>query len=155
MTGPEVVDNKKIAGNNLAHQVIFEDVAENTNHLEILENWLQSYKISELISFGKNGEVILDKDIQNMIPQIDRALGMSPAANGQIKNDLDLPDIEKYFVEQKIGEEQKNIKTENSMFSAGKYLRDVMEKNDSVRIFSPDETYSNRLHSVFEVTKRQ
>ncbi len=80
---------------------------------------------------------------------------MSPIANGQVKSILELPKVEKYFSEQKIGEKQKNIKTENSMFSAGKYLRDVMEKNNSVRLFSPDETYSNRLHSVFEVTKRQ
>ncbi len=155
MTGPEIVDGKKIAGNNLSHQVIFEDVAENLDHLEILENWLQSYKISELISFGKNGEIILDKDIKKMLPESNRALGMNKTAHGKPSEKINLPKIEKYFIEQKIGEEQKNIKTKNSMFSAGTYLRDIMSENENVRIFSPDETYSNRMHSVFEVTKRQ
>lgn len=108
-----------------------------------------------MISFGENGEVILDTDIQSMIPQSNRALGVNPIANGHIQNDLKLPDVKKYFADQKVGEEQINIKKENSMFSAGQYLRDVMQENDSVRLFSPDETYSNRLHSVFETTKRQ
>jgi xylulose-5-phosphate/fructose-6-phosphate phosphoketolase len=68
---------------------------------------------------------------------------------------INLVDIEQFFTKQKIAEAQPDIKRENSMFLAGRFLSEVIKNNDNVRLFSPDETYSNRLHSVFENTKRQ
>ncbi len=152
---PVYVDGKKIEGNNLSHQVIFEGVSENKEHLKILETWLKSYKISELISFGKNGEIILDQDINKIIPKKENVIGLNKKANGQNLEKINLPELEQFFAEQKTAEAQTNIKEKNSMFLAGELLSEIIKNNDNVRIFSPDETYSNRLHSVFKNTKRQ
>ncbi len=152
-TGVEEVDGKKIAGNCHAHQIVFEnqkDLAENEAHLKMLNDWLASYKIDELMKVSEN-KVELDEDIQKMIPEEGRKIGESPYAHGEKVKDLKLPIFDEIFVEQ--------VRTRadglSSMHEAGKYMRDVMAKNDNLRLFSPDETYSNKLNYVFEVTKRQ
>ncbi len=155
MSGPKEMDGKKVEGNFLSHQVIFEDVAENPEHLKILREWLESYKISELISFDQKGEMILDQDIKDLIPEIFETVGNSPFVNGHNMKDLKLPEALDYFKEREFAQKEDNVKKENSMFYGGQYLRDVMKENDGVRLFSPDETYSNRLQAVFEATKRQ
>ncbi len=154
MGAPKSVDGNKVSGNYLSHQVIFEDVAENKEHLKILEQWLKGYKVDELISFNEKGGIELDQDIKDFLPDKCRALGNFDVLNGHYFDKFDLPDIDDYFVEQERGVACKNVKKENSMYLAGTYLREVMKKND-IMIFSPDETYSNRLQAVFEVTKRQ
>jgi xylulose-5-phosphate/fructose-6-phosphate phosphoketolase len=108
-----------------------------------------------LISFSQDDQIILDNDIKELIPEIENSLGNSPILNCHIFKGFEMVDTEKYFREQNIAEKQKNTKKENSMFLAGQYLRDLMKKNINIRLFSPDETYSNRLQSVFETTKRQ
>lgn len=155
---PKNVDEKKIEGNHFSHQVIFEDVAKNKNHLEELKKWLKSYRVSELISFGENGAIVLDEDIQKLIPQKESSLGMNKKVNSQYLENVDIPKISDFFVRQKSCQKQENsgsISKENSMFLAGKFLSEIIKKNDNVRLFSPDETYSNKIHSVFENTKRQ
>jgi xylulose-5-phosphate/fructose-6-phosphate phosphoketolase len=152
---PKSIDEKKVEGNHLSHQVVFEDVAKNKGHLEELQKWLKSYRVSDIISFGENGDIVLDKDIQKIIPKVENSLGANKKANGQSMEEVNLPEVVQFFSEQKTAEAQRDKKTENSMFLAGEYLSEVISKNESVRLFSPDETYSNRLHSVFKNTKRQ
>ncbi len=153
-TGIKELDGEKIEGNCKAHQIVFDnqkDLAEKPEHLKRLNEWLASYKIDELISFGKDDEIILDEDIKNFIPEDDRRLGSSKYAHGETNQDIKLPIFDEIFVD------QKNTKDEgvSSMHEAGKYMRDVMKENNNLRLFSPDETYSNKLSYVFETTKRQ
>ena len=153
-TGIEELDGKKIAGNCKAHQIVFEnqkDLAENPEHIKKLENWLKTYKIEDLISFGDNNKIILDEDIQRLIPEPERRMGSSKYAHGEVDQNIELPNFDEIFVEQKRTVEEGL----SSMHEAGKYMRDVMEKNNNLRLFSPDETYSNKLSAVFETTKRQ
>ena len=153
-TGIEELDGKKVTGNYKSHQVVFanqKDLSENPKHLEKLDEWFSSYKIDELISFKENDEAILDEEIQRLLPKGERRLGVSKYAHGEINQDIKLPIFDDIFVE------QENVKEEglSSMHEAGKYMRDVMKENNNLRLFSPDETYSNKLAYVFEVTKRQ
>ncbi|MCK5588707.1 MAG: phosphoketolase family protein [Candidatus Pacebacteria bacterium] len=152
MSGVETVDGKKVKGNYLSHQVVFDDVANNEEYLKQLEEWLQSYKISELISFDEEENIVLDKDIQKLIPEKERTLGYGKYAHGG-NPEISLPNLED-FLSEKNFKIQNPIKKENSMFFAGKYLSEVLEKNDNLRIFSPDETYSNRIQEIFKSTKR-
>jgi xylulose-5-phosphate/fructose-6-phosphate phosphoketolase len=106
--------------------------------------------VEELISF-ENDEAILDEDIQRLIPEGERKIGSSKYAHGEENQDLELPIFDEIFVEQK----RTVAEGDSSMHEAGKYMREVMKKNDTLRLFSPDETYSNKLSAVFETTKRQ
>jgi xylulose-5-phosphate/fructose-6-phosphate phosphoketolase len=106
--------------------------------------------VEELISF-ENDEAILDEDIQRLIPEGERKIGSSKYAHGEENQDLELPIFDEIFVEQK----RTVSEGDSSMHEAGKYMRDVMKKNNTLRLFSPDETYSNKLAYVFETTKRQ
>lgn len=153
LSGIKELDGVKIEGNCKAHQVVFanqKDLSENPEHLKIFNDWMASYKIEELISFDENGGVVLDEDIQKMIPEGDRKIGSSKYAHGENTQDIKLPIFDEIFVEQ-----ERVVETgDSSMHEAGKYMRDVMKENDNLRLFSPDETYSNKLAYVFEVTKR-
>ena len=148
------IDGKKMEDNHYAHQILFSDqadLAQNPEHLQMLQKWLKSYKIEKLISFEKNGKFTLDPEIQSLIPAKNRRIGMlREIYGGTVKKKLKLPTFHSQFVEQKRGEET----GKNAMHEAGKFLRDVMYKNKNVRLFSPDETYSNKLSAVFEATHR-
>jgi xylulose-5-phosphate/fructose-6-phosphate phosphoketolase len=147
-TGPKVVDGKQVEGTWRAHQVPVDSARTNPEHLAQLEEWLRSYRPEEL--FDKNGTLVAD--ISDLAPADTRRMGANPHANGGLlRRDLALPDFRSYAVE---------VKTPGgSMAEAtrvlGRWLRDVMKANPSTfRLFGPDETASNRLDAVFEVTDR-
>jgi xylulose-5-phosphate/fructose-6-phosphate phosphoketolase len=150
-TGPKWVDGQQIEGTFRAHQVpIAVDVAH-PEHLELLESWMKSYKPEEL--FDNNGRLM--PELAELAPTGDRRMGANPQANGgKLLRDLVMPDFRKYAV---------NVPFPGSVKAAdahelGVFLRDVVKLNReqrNFRIFGPDETLSNRLNAVFEVTNRQ
>ena len=150
-TGPEYVDGLKTEGHYRSHQVPVTDVRQNPEHLKILEDWLKSYHPEEL--FDSQGRLV--EELRELRPVGERRMGANPHANGglMLKN-LRLPDFRKYAVEVK----QNGTFIAESTRIVGGFLRDIMTMNDdrrNFRVFGPDETASNRLSEVFEVTKRQ
>ena len=149
-TGPVEVDGKKTEGSWRSHQVPLAGLAENPAHLQVLENWMKSYRPEEL--FDARGTLI--PELAELAPQGDRRMGANPHANGGVLlRDLELPDFRDYaFAVPAPG----SIKAEATRVS-GFFLRDVLKLNSEARnfrIFGPDETTSNRLSAVFEVTDR-
>jgi xylulose-5-phosphate/fructose-6-phosphate phosphoketolase len=150
-TGPKVVDGLQNEGTFRAHQVPLLVDAEHPHHLKQLESWMKSYKAEEL--FDGNGRLM--PELAELAPKGDRRMGANPHANGGLLlRDLLLPDFQRYAV---------NVPTPGSVQAAdthvlGEFLRDVAKLNReqrNFRIFGPDETLSNRLNAVFEVTNRQ
>jgi xylulose-5-phosphate/fructose-6-phosphate phosphoketolase len=124
------------------------DVRENPAHLEVLEDWLRSYRPDEL--FDARG--VLDPDLAALAPTGERRMSANPHANGGLLlRDLVLPDFRDYAVD--VDEPGRG--TSEATRVLGAFLRDVMRRNpDNFRIMGPDETASNRLSAVFEVTGR-
>jgi len=154
MGGPTEANNKKIEGNCFSHQIVFsdkKDLSDNPKHLQLLQEWLDSYKIEELIYFDEDGTLRFDKEIEALIPEKDRRIGMlKDIYGGEMRKPLEMPDFDDLYADQKCG-----MKTgTNSMYLAGQFLNELMKRNDNIRLFSPDETYSNKLDAVFETTKR-
>ena len=147
-TGPKVVDNKEIEGTFRAHQVPV--MMDKEEHLSILENWMRSYHPEEL--FDENGKLI--PELAELCPKGNRRMGANPHANGGLLlKDLILPDFRDY----KLDIESPGCIEASDMTELGKFVRDIFklnENNRNFRIFGPDETMSNRLNSVFEVTNR-
>ncbi len=150
-TGPKMVDGKPVEGTWRAHQVPLEGVSTNPDHLHMLESWMRSYEPEKL--FGTEGT--LRPDLADLAPKGERRMGMNPHANGGILlTNLVLPDFEKYA----IPLSQPGGTTAEATRVLGKYLRDVMKLNlrtRNFRIFGPDETASNRLDAVYEVTGKE
>ena len=147
-TSPAEVAGHKLEGSWRAHQVPVADVRKNPAHLNLLEDWLRSYKPEEL--FDANGTVI--PEIRELAPTGTRRMGANPHANGGLlKKNLRLPDFRDYGIKfDKPGQTE----AEN-MRPFGVLLRDVMKLNmNSFRVFGPDETTSNRLDAIYEVTKK-
>lgn len=147
-TGIKKLNNQKIEGNCLAHQVPAPNAKTNEKELQAVEKWLRSYKFNQL--FSKSG---FDKDILNIIPDDDFKMGNNRNAFGDTVKELVLPPIEKFSEEVPapgtIGS--------SSMRRAGLYLNEVFKlnkKNNNFRFFSPDETYSNKLDAIFNETSR-
>lgn len=143
-TGPKVVDGKKIEGTFRSHQIPI--TMKKEEDLVLLEKWLKSYKPEEL--FDENGRV---KDyIKGVVPY--NRMGANPNANGGLllKN-LKVPNIDKYGVDVPTpGAIEKE-----DMRVLGTFVRDIIKENPSnFRVFGPDETMSNRLSHVFDVTNR-
>ncbi len=148
-TGPKEVDGLRVEGYWRAHQVPITDVSTPA-HMKILENWMKSYKPEEL--FDEKGW--LQPEIAALAPQGGRRMGSNPHANGgQLLKPLRLPDYRDYALPVRhpgadLGEATRRM---------GEYLRDVMELNleaANFRVMGPDETASNRLAALFEVTDR-
>lgn len=155
-TGVKEVDHEKMEGNCLSHQVIMADVKKNEKHRKMLEKWLQSYKINDLISF-KKGKIILDPEIQSLIPKTGKACGSQKYAfGGAVCKKLHLPSLPVLpgGIDPKLIESHRGSKLQSSMKRAGEFLKEVFAHNDNIRLFSPDETYSNQLQDLFAVTKR-
>ena len=149
---PEL-DGKKIEGNNFSHQVIAEQAKTNDEHLAALEMWLRSYKFNELF----DGESF-DADIEALIPAPEKRMGDSAHANGGAPHyrPLQLPDTNVY-THNHTCQLDGSCEDISSMETIGVYLRDVMKLNmdeKNFRLMSPDETYSNKLQAMFEVTNR-
>jgi len=149
-TGPREVDGKRVEGTFRSHQVPLAKVRENPEHLRALEAWMRSYKPEEL--FDENGA--LKPELAALAPVGDKRMGASPHANGGILlKDLLLPDFRDYAVTV----EHPGTAVEESTRVMGRLLRDVMKLNAAARNFrvmGPDETSSNRLDALFEVTNR-
>jgi len=146
-TGPRVVDGKQVEGTFRAHQVPMGDM-ERASHIKILENWMKSYKPAEL--FDKSGK--LRQELAELAPKGDRRMGANPHTNGGLLlRDLKLPDFCDYAV--KISRPGKVVAESTRI--QGQFIRDVVRLNpNNFRVFSPDETSSNRWNAVFEVTDR-
>ncbi len=149
-TGPSEVDGEKTEGSWRSHQVPLGDVADNPEHLRLLEEWLKRYRPEEL--FDGNGA--LGPELATLAPTGARRMGTNPHANGGLLlKDLTLPDFRDYAVEvPKPG----HVVAEATRV-LGCFLRDVMRLNETkrnFRVFGPDETASNRLGDLFGVTDR-
>ena len=149
-TGPKVVDGKPVEGTFRAHQVPVEEFATKPENLKILEAWLKSYKPREL--FDKNGRLL--PELAELAPKGERRLGANPNANGGLLlKELKMPDFHDYAV--KVSEPGAVISESTRI--QGQFIRDVFQVNAGTRnfrIFSPDETSSNRWNAVFDVTER-
>jgi len=150
-TGPKMIDGKRIEGTFRSHQVPLSDPAKNPRHLSQLEEWLRSYRPEEL--FDEDGR--LKAELQELAPSGDRRMGANPNANGGLLlRDLRMPDFAAYAVEVP----QPGVGGIGDTRVLAKFLRDVAKLNSAprnFRIFGPDETISNGLEAVFEVTNRQ
>jgi xylulose-5-phosphate/fructose-6-phosphate phosphoketolase len=147
-TGPDVVDGLQIEGSFRSHQVPVANVAKDLSHQEILKEWLRSYRSEEL--FDESGRLI--PELAELAPSGDRRMGMNPHANGgELLKELIVPDIKKFAVS--VDKPGAVIAEATRVY--GELLRDVMSANpDNFRIMCPDETKSNRLGSLFEVSNR-
>jgi xylulose-5-phosphate/fructose-6-phosphate phosphoketolase len=151
-TGPKFIDGLPVEGTFRAHQVPL-SVSSSTppEHLEQLENWMRSYKPEEL--FDERGRLL--PELAELAPEGDRRMGANPHANGgQLLRALHMPDFRNYAVSvpSPTAVEAGNVHV------LGSFLRDVAKLNEdprNFRIFGPDETVSNRLEAIFEVTDRQ
>ncbi len=149
-TGTKTSNGEKLEGNCLSHQVIHPDSISKAGERKKVEKWLKSYKFNDLIV--KHSPLKFCKEIESLIPRKGEACGMNPhALGGAISKQLKLPKLEKLSVGGKTHGEQKF----SSMKVAGEMLAEVVKKNpDNFRIFSPDETYSNKIDAVFRHTTR-
>ena len=149
-TGPKEVDGKKTEDFWRSHQVPFSEMINRPDHVQLLEDWMKSYKPEEL--FDENGQ--LRPELADLAPTGERRMGANPHANGGLllKN-LKMPDFRDYAVAvPKPGQ----VMAEATRIMGG-FLRDIMKLNmesRNFRIFGPDETASNRLGDVFEATDR-
>jgi xylulose-5-phosphate/fructose-6-phosphate phosphoketolase len=150
-TGPKVIDGKANEGTFRSHQVPLTDPAKNPEHLRQLESWLRSYRPEEL--FDHAGR--LNSELAALAPSGGRRMGANPNANGgMLLRDLRMPDFTDYAVEVP----KPGTAGIGDTHVLGRFLRDVLKLNAerrNFRIFGPDETLSNGLEAVFEVTNRQ
>ncbi len=149
-TGPREVDGVAIEGSFRSHQVPLSGLGGDPEHLRRLEEWLRSYRPEELL----DEEGRLTPELAALAPEGDRRMGSNPHANGgQLLKDLVMPDFRDYAVEVPSPGE---VSAESTRV-LGAMLRDVMSLNleaRNFRVMGPDETASNRLSALFEVTAR-
>ena len=148
-TGPKVVDGKPVEDTWRAHQVPVADLTK-SEHLKILEEWMKSYRPEEL--FDGNGKLIAE--LAELAPGGNRRMGANPHANGGLLlKDLVMPDFRDYTVP--VAKPGTEIAEGTRVL--GNFLRDVMKLNSdskNFRVFGPDETASNRLDALYEVTDK-
>lgn len=147
-TGPKEVDGLKTEDFWRSHQVPMADMADKPQHIKLLEDWMKSYRPEEL--FDSNGRLF--PELADLAPVGDRRMGANPHANGGLLlRDLKMPD----FRDHAVDVPSPGAVDEESARVAGLFLRDVMRFNMSnFRVMGPDETASNRLSALFEVTDR-
>ncbi len=147
-TGPGEVDGVAVEGTFRAHQVPLAGLAQRPDHLRELEAWLRSYRPDEL--FDEAGA--LRAELAELAPRGERRMGANPHANGgPLVRPLELPDFRAYGVD--VAEP--GATTAEATRVLGGFLRDVIAANPTTfRLMGPDETNSNRLDAVFEVTDR-
>jgi xylulose-5-phosphate/fructose-6-phosphate phosphoketolase len=147
-TGPKEVDGLPAEGSWRSHQVPFGEVRTNPGHLALLEEWLRSYRPEEL--FDEAGALL--PEVTQLAPEGDLRMSANPHANGGLlTRELELPDFREYAVDVPAPAATSSEATR----VMGTWLRDVMKLNgDRFRVMGPDETASNRLSAVLEVTNR-
>ena len=149
-TGPAIVDGLQVEGTWRSHQVPLAELATKPDHVKMLEQWMKSYKPEEL--FDESGKLI--SELAELSPQGTKRMGANPHANGGLLlHDLKMPDFKK----QSIEVTKPGTITAEATVVMGAFLRDVMKLNwesRNFRIFGPDETASNRLTKLFDITER-
>jgi xylulose-5-phosphate/fructose-6-phosphate phosphoketolase len=147
-TCPKVVDGLPVEGTFRAHQVPITEFVKKPEHLKILEQWMKSYNAKEL--FDKSGRLI--SELSELAPKGQRRMGANPHANGGLLlKGLKIPDFRDYALKVTNPGVVKGEATRVQ----GTFIRDVLKQNtNNFRVFSPDETASNRWGDVFEVTNR-
>ncbi|HTI02039.1 MAG TPA: phosphoketolase family protein [Acidisoma sp.] len=149
-TGPKVVDGKPVEGTWRAHQVPISSF-KNPEHLKILEDWMRSYRPQEL--FDRNGKFL--EEFAEIAPTGHRRMGYNPHANGgEIMKPLSLP----HFADYALDVPSPGAVRGEATRVLGQYIRDVMKLNlerQNFRLFGPDETASNRLDAVYEVSRKE
>jgi xylulose-5-phosphate/fructose-6-phosphate phosphoketolase len=149
-TGPKAVDGKPTEGSFRSHQVPLAGLAENPEHLALLEEWMRSYKPEEL--FDESGSLV--PELAALSPNGSRRMSANPHANGGLLlRDLVMPDFRSHAVA--VGSPGSTNAEATRVL--GGFLRDVMQLNTEAanfRVMGPDETSSNRLDALFEVTDR-
>jgi len=151
-TGPKVVDGLQIEGTFRSHQVPV-SISSSTppRHLELLEAWLKSYRAEEL--FDDHGRLI--PELADLAPKGERRMGANPHANGgMLLRELHMPDFRDYATDVPVP----GVRGIGDTHVLGRFLRDIVKLNDAqrnFRLFGPDETLSNGLEAVFDVTERQ
>jgi xylulose-5-phosphate/fructose-6-phosphate phosphoketolase len=150
-TGPRTVDGVRIEGTFHSHQVPLSDPATHPGHLQLLEDWLRSYRPQEL--FDSAGRLL--PELAALAPRGQRRMGSNPHANGGLLlRDLRMPDYRSYGTEVATP----GVPGSGDTHVLGRFLRDVVQLNSeqrNFRIFGPDETESNGLEALFEATERQ
>jgi xylulose-5-phosphate/fructose-6-phosphate phosphoketolase len=147
-TGPAALHGKKLEGFWRAHQVPLAAPNTDPEQLALLEDWLKSYRPWEL--FDANGTLI--PELQALSPQGLRRMGSNPHANGGLlRRKLQFPPLADYAV----AVDAPGSTEEENTYPLGELLRDIIRINpDSMRVFGPDETASNRLQAIYEVSKK-
>ncbi len=149
-TGPKEVDGLPVEGSFRAHQVPLAGLDAHPEHLKSLEKWMKRYEPEAL--FDAQGRLI--RELADLIPKGERRMGANPHANGGILlRDLKMPDFRDYAVDVP---QPGTVKAEATRIM-GAFIRDVMKSNwdqRTFRVFGPDETASNRLTHLFDITER-
>ncbi|MHB9004071.1 MAG: phosphoketolase family protein [Coriobacteriia bacterium] len=147
-TGPEKIDGHKVEGTWRSHQVPFSGVRESKQNIALLERWMRTYRPEEL--FEHDGK--LRADLCELAPTGPRRMGANPHANGgMLRRDLKMPDFTDYAAQ--VPEPGHECGEATRVF--GDFLRDIMAANPkSFRVMGPDETASNRLAAIYEVSKK-
>jgi xylulose-5-phosphate/fructose-6-phosphate phosphoketolase len=147
-TGPKKVDGHFVENFWRAHQVPVADVQSNPKHLQIVEDWMKSYRPQEL--FDESGSLV--PRLRTLAPLGERRMSGNPHANGgKLRKPLKLPN----FCDYAIPIDQPGQKEISPTENLGKFLRDVMSRNmTNFRVFSPDENASNRLQDIYEVSEK-
>ena len=150
-TGPKTIDGLQVEGTFRSHQVPLSDPAAHPEHLKRLEEWLKGYGPQELFDAGGR----LKPELAELAPMGERRMGANPHANGgMLLRDLRMPDFRDYAVDVP----SPGVRGIGDTRVLGPFLRDVVKLNEeqrNFRVFGPDETLSNGLGALFEVTQRQ
>ena len=148
-TGPKIVEGKQIEGSFRSHQVPIVVNKNNSENINVLEDWLKSYHPERL--FNENGS--LKKELKELCPKGNKRMSANLNSNGgNLLKELKVPDFKEYQVEVKTPGD--TIKQD--MIELSKYIRDLIKLNPkNYRVFGPDEALSNRLNNIFEITNRK
>ncbi|MDZ4247760.1 MAG: phosphoketolase family protein [Patescibacteria group bacterium] len=148
-TGPKLVDGEKVEGTFRSHQVVAKDAKTDPNHLRAIERWLRSYRFDELFDPHRG----FNKEIRALVPPARLRMGLNRHAFGTETKPLKLPEPSKLADPVK----KPGQPGPGNLAQAGEYLKRAFRgsrNSRNLRLFSPDETYSNRLDGVFDETAR-
>jgi xylulose-5-phosphate/fructose-6-phosphate phosphoketolase len=146
-TGPEELNGQKLEDNNLSHGIPLKNPKTDKHELGVLESWLRSYNINDF--FEKNGQVV--KSTKDFIPDQTLRIGKNRHTDGGSAKELALPDAYPYTVELV----SRGLSPASELGSMSKMLEKILELNkDTFRVFSPDESESNKLDALFQASSR-
>jgi xylulose-5-phosphate/fructose-6-phosphate phosphoketolase len=147
-TAPRQVEGHYLEGFWRAHQIPLPDIASTPSHLSLLESWMRSYKPQEL--FDHHGQLM--PQLRALAPKGHRRMSANPVANGGLlRRSLEMPD----FRSGAVTVDKPGATLAGNVPTLGDFLREVMRQNmTNFRVFGPDETQSNRLQALYDVTKK-